>query len=78
MPESSNPVRWLVPGRMLLVNRQVLPIQDCQIIFPRRNSRLDHDDWVPKVEFWFSHPIQGATAYVPAIQAGKVVFIQGV
>lgn len=76
MPEFSSPVRWLVPGQMLLVNRQVLPIQGCQIVLPRRSSRLDQDDWVPKVEFWFSHPIQGATAYVPRIQSGKAILMQ--
>lgn len=74
--------RWLVPGRSMLVNGQVLPIHNCQIVLKRREDRfrltrsLDQDDQMPTVEFWFNQPIQGATAYVPEVEQGKVVLTQ--
>jgi len=61
---------------MLLVDRQILPIQDCQIVLSRQQKKLDQDDRISTVEFWFNRPIQGATAYIPTIQAGKVVLTQ--
>ena len=80
MPKSSDRVGWLLPGQMLLVNKQILPIQDCQIVLSRRASschaKLEQDDCVPTVEFWFNRPIQGASAYVPVIKTGKVVLTQ--
>lgn len=55
------------------MNKQILPIQDCQIVLSRQSARLERDDRVPAIEFWFNRPIQGATAYIPVIEAGKVV-----
>jgi hypothetical protein len=83
MPKVAAPkARWLVPGQSILVNGQVLPIHDCQIVLKRREDRfrltrsLDQDDQMPTVEFWFNQPIQGATAYVPEVEQGKVVLTQ--
>jgi hypothetical protein len=83
MSKSATPkARWLVPGQSILVNGQVLPIHDCQIVLKRREDRfrltrsLDWDDQVPVVEFWFNQPIQGATAYTPEVKQGKVVLTQ--
>lgn len=76
MPKFSERVGWLVPGQMLLVNGQILPIQDCQIVLSRQQRKLNQEDRVPTVEFWFSRPIQSATAYIPTIQAGKIVLTQ--
>ncbi len=80
MPKFSDRVGWLMPGQMLLVNKQILPIQDCQIVLSRRASschaKLEQDDCVANVEFWFNRPIQGASAYIPVIKTGKVVLTQ--
>lgn len=83
MSKSAAPkARWLVPGQSILVNGQVLPIHNCQIVLKRREDRfrlmrsLDQDDQVPVVELWFNQPIQGATAYTPEVKQGKVVLTQ--
>ena len=83
MSKSAAPkARWLVPGQSILVNGQVLPIHNCQIVLKRREDRfrltrsLDRDDQVPVVELWFNQPIQGATAYTPEVKQGKVVLAQ--
>ncbi|MBD1858642.1 MULTISPECIES: hypothetical protein [Leptolyngbya] len=81
MPKSSSRIGWLIPGQMLLINGQILPIWDCQIVLSRRASsrqyaKLEQDDRVPVVEFWLNRPVQGATAYIPVIQSGKVVLTQ--
>lgn len=31
---------------------------------------------MPTVEFWFNRPIQGGTAYIPVIKAGKATLTQ--
>lgn len=83
MSKSAAPkARWLVPGQLILVNGQVLPIHNCQIVLKRREDRfrltrsLDQDDQMPTVELWFNQPIQGAAAYVPEVKQGKVVLTQ--
>jgi hypothetical protein len=83
MPQNAAPkARWLVPGQSILVNGQVLPIHDCQIVLKRREDRfrltrsLDQDDQMPIIEFWFNRPIQGATAYIPEVEQGRVVLNQ--
>lgn len=83
MPKAAAPkARWLVPGQSILVDGQVLPIHDCQIVLKRREERLrltrslDQDDQVPTVEFWFNRPIQGAAVYMPEVKQGKVVLSQ--
>lgn len=83
MSKSAAPkARWVVPGQSILVNGQVLPIYNCQIVLKRREDRfrltrsLDQDDQMLTVEFWFNQPIQGATAYVPEVKQGKVVLTQ--
>ena len=80
MPKAAAPkARWLVPGQSILVDGQVLPIHDCQIVLKRREERLrlsrslDQDDQVPTVEFWFNRPMQGAAAYMPEVKQGSVV-----
>lgn len=83
MPKAvSLKARWLIPGKSILVENQILPIHDCQIILKRREDRfrltrsLDRDDQVPVVELWFDRPIQGAAAYIPEVKQGKVVLSQ--
>jgi hypothetical protein len=83
MPKTTTAkARWLIPGQSIVVNGQVLPIRDCQIVLKRREDRfrltksLSQADQMPTVEFWFDRPIQGATAYVLGVKQGKVVLNQ--
>ncbi|MGG6270505.1 hypothetical protein ACQ4M3_37545 [Leptolyngbya sp. AN03gr2] len=81
MSKISTRVGWLVPGQTILVNGQILPIQDCQVVLTRQKTspgqtKITNEDQVAAVEFWFNRPIQGATAYIPIVRDSRVVLTQ--
>ena len=70
-------VRWLIPGKSLLVNDQVFPLAGCHIVLERQPKRcVNEADQVPTVELWFDQPINGSIGYEITVDSIGAVKMQ--
>jgi hypothetical protein len=72
----SAPAKWIVKGRILMVQNRVLNVaKDCQVVFfPKQLKALMRGDIEESVEFWFRYPVPGAIPCTPDQSTGVVTF----